>query len=150
MHPPDVPLVNRDALGRSRQLLHDSRVLLASAREVLHGARQSLARQRYLRIVCAWCQQTIRWRRAQEPALWPISHSICFDCFADVFRELAPTCTTPVAALLLPKVVPPGAALLAPAPEHHVMPHPRDAVPAVDTAQRDRGLLHSSPPSVGA
>jgi len=150
MHPPNVPTVSRVVLGRSRQLMHDSRARIASAQEVLRQARQSLARQRYLRIVCAWCQQTIRWRRAQEPALRPISHSICFDCFADVFRELSPARPTPVAALLLPEVTPPGAALVAPAPEHYVMPHTRDAVPAVDTAERDGGLLHNSPPSLGA
>ena len=45
----------------SRQLLQDSRTLLAKAKEVLHQARASLTRQRYQPVVCAWCQQLIRW-----------------------------------------------------------------------------------------
>ena len=44
--------------------------------------------QASLTIVCAWCQQTMRWQRAEGAARGQMSHSICFDCFADVFGEL--------------------------------------------------------------
>jgi uncharacterized membrane protein YhhN len=46
--------------------------------------------QTSLTIVCAWCQQTIRWQRTEEATRWLISHSICFACFADVLQELDP------------------------------------------------------------
>jgi hypothetical protein len=46
--------------------------------------------QTSLTIVCAWCQQTIHGQRAEGAARGQISHSICFDCFADVFEELDP------------------------------------------------------------
>jgi hypothetical protein len=83
---------------RSRQLIQDSRALLASAKEVLQQARQGLARQRYRQIVCAWCARTLRWQRCEEAARGQVSHSICFDCFAGVFQELAPGTAMPLGA----------------------------------------------------
>jgi hypothetical protein len=76
---------------RSSVLIHDSCTRIASAHEVLAQARQAMARQRYLKIVCAWCQQTIRWERCEQAARGgQISHSICFACCAAVFQELDP------------------------------------------------------------
>src|SRR5262245_30690836 len=88
MSPSPVLTVSRVEVQRSRQLISNSRALIASARVRLSHARQSIARQRYVRIVCAWCQQTMRWQRSKETARGQISHSICFDCFAQVFWEL--------------------------------------------------------------
>jgi hypothetical protein len=48
---------------RSRVLLQDSCARIASAHEVLDQARRLLARQKYNKIVCAWCTRTIRWQR---------------------------------------------------------------------------------------
>ena len=91
MSPSAAPTVSHDVdIQRSRQLVHDSRVLIAAAKELIAQSRQSIARQSYYRVVCAWCQQTIRWRRCEETAREQISHSICFACFADVFQELDP------------------------------------------------------------
>src|SRR5262249_26437425 len=59
------------AHGRSRQLIRDSHALLAEVQEVLQDARHMLARQRYRKIVCAWCQQTIRWERCAPDAWAP-------------------------------------------------------------------------------
>jgi hypothetical protein len=73
---------------RSRQVIRASRALIASAQALIQRARQGLARQRALRIVCAWCQETIRFERAAGAAWGQISHSICFACFAHVFGEL--------------------------------------------------------------
>jgi hypothetical protein len=91
-------MVSRVEQHSSRQLISDSRALITAAHELLSHARQSLARQRYLRIVCAWCQETIRFERAAGTARGQISHSICFPCFADVFQELDPVNTFPPVA----------------------------------------------------
>jgi hypothetical protein len=89
-----------DALTTSRRLLDDSRVLIAEAREVLDAARQTLARQCYRRLVCAWCQQTIRFERCTAAERGQVSPSICYDCFAPVFQELPPrTIPRPVPTL---------------------------------------------------
>jgi signal transduction histidine kinase len=53
---------------RSRQLLRDSRALITSANALIAQSRQSLARQSYVRIVCAWCQQLMRWHRVEATA----------------------------------------------------------------------------------
>ena len=91
MSPSAAPTVSHDVdIQRSRQLVHDSRALIASVKELIAQSRQSIARQRYFKIVCAWCQQTIRWQRTEGAAPGQISHSICFACFAGVFRELDP------------------------------------------------------------
>ena len=89
-----------DALTISRRLLEDSRVLIAEARGVLEAARQSLARQCYRRLVCAGCQQTMRFERCTAAERGQVSHSICYDCFAPVFQELTPrTILRPVPTL---------------------------------------------------
>jgi hypothetical protein len=90
MPPRSNATVSRVTFQRSRRLLDNSCVRIASAHELMSQARQAMARQRYLKIVCAWCQQTIRWQRAEEAARGQSSHSICFACFRVVFRELAP------------------------------------------------------------
>ena len=75
---------------RSRQLIQDSRALITSAKELIRQSRWAIRQQAYLQIVCAWCQQTMRWERIEGIAWGQISHSICYDCFAPVFRELYP------------------------------------------------------------
>jgi hypothetical protein len=44
----------------------------------------------YLLIVCAWCQQYIRWQRVQTPTPLKISHGICTRCYVQVTREIEP------------------------------------------------------------
>src|SRR5262245_36979111 len=90
---------------RSRQLIQDSRALMAGVQEVLRHARESLARQRYRQIVCAWCQHTIRWQRCGEAAPWAVSLSLCYECFAGVFQELPPGCRSTAGIPLLPRVL---------------------------------------------
>lgn len=92
--PPALPISGVEP-HRSRQLISDSRALIASATALIAASRQSLARQRYLRIVCAWCQETIRFERAEESGRGPVSHSICFACFVPLFRELTLATTPP-------------------------------------------------------
>ena len=87
------------AHARSCQLLRDSRALLTEVQAVLDDARHMLARQRYRKIVCAWCQQTIRWERFSTTARGQVSHSMCFDCFAGVFAELTPGTLPPPLSL---------------------------------------------------
>ena len=95
MSPSPALTISRVEVQRSRQLISDSRALIASAHVRLSHARQSIARQSYVRIVCAWCQQTMRWQRSEETVWGQISHSICFDCFAHMFGELDPGPTPP-------------------------------------------------------
>jgi hypothetical protein len=85
---------------RSRQLIRDSRALIASAKALIAQARQAMARQNYLRIVCAWCQETIRFERSTVTARGQTSHSICYDCFAGVFQELDPS--PPLSSVVYP------------------------------------------------
>ena len=75
-------------LTRSRQLIRDSCALMTEVQGVLQDARHLLARQRYYKIVCAWCERTVRWQRCNTAGSWSVSHSICYDCFAGVFQEL--------------------------------------------------------------
>ena len=95
MPPLPALTVHRGKVQRSRQMIGDSRVLITSAQGLIAASRQSLARQRYLRIVCAWCQETIRFARAAGTVWGQRSHSICYDCFAHVFWELDPSTTPP-------------------------------------------------------
>jgi hypothetical protein len=80
MSSPAARMVSRVEHQLSRQLLSNSRALITAAKGLLAQSRQSLARQRYLRIVCAWCQETIRFERSAGTARGQISHSICFPC----------------------------------------------------------------------
>jgi hypothetical protein len=96
MTSPTALMVSRGEHHRSRVLISDSRVLIAAAKALIAQSRRSIARQGYRRIVCAWCQKTIRWQRAEGVVRWQISHSICFDCFAHVFRELDPENALPI------------------------------------------------------
>ena len=79
----------RAAHARSGQLIRDSRRRMASARALMDQARQAMQRQNYLRVVCAWCQATLRFERATTATRGQVSHSICYACFAPVFQELA-------------------------------------------------------------
>jgi hypothetical protein len=88
MSPPVTRPVSRVEIERSRQLIRASRVLIASAKELIRQSRGTISQQTYLKIVCAWCQKTLRWKRAEGSARGQSSHSICFDCFAPVFWEL--------------------------------------------------------------
>jgi hypothetical protein len=69
---------------------------MASAKALIAQSRQALARQSHVRIVCAWCQETIRFERSAVTARGQISHSICFACFAHVFPELDPSPLLPL------------------------------------------------------
>src|SRR5262249_56570559 len=102
MSPSPALTVSRVEVQRSRQLISDSRALIALAYVRLSHSRQSLARQSYIRIVCAWCQETMRFERSAMTARGQISHSICFDCFAQVFWELDPRITPPPLATHAP------------------------------------------------
>ena len=88
MPPPPARTGSRVDPQRSRQLIRDSQALITHARELIRASRFAIGQQTSLKIVCAWCQQTIRWERSAGAARGQISHSICFDCFADVFQEL--------------------------------------------------------------
>lgn len=102
MPPPPARTVSRVEHQRSRQLISDSRALIASAKALSDQSRQSMARQSYVRIVCAWCQETIRFECSTETARGQISHSICFACFDLVFRELDPRPAIPIRSSQLP------------------------------------------------
>src|SRR5262245_13582259 len=80
MSPATVLMMSRVEQHRSRVLISDSRALIASAQALIAQSRQSIARQSYVMIVCAWCQQLLRWQRSEETLRGQISHSICFDC----------------------------------------------------------------------
>ncbi len=88
MSPPTALLVRRRKHLHSRVLIGHSRALIASAKALITQSRQSIARQSYLRIVCAWCEQTMRWQRCEETVRGQNSHSICFACWASLFPEL--------------------------------------------------------------
>ena len=114
MAPPAAPPVRHGEIARSRQLIHDSRVRIASAKELIRQSQGTIRQHTYLKIVYAWCQETIRFERAESAVWGQISHSICFDCFVPLFQELAPEST--------PSPVPvPGQARRArpPASRHH-------------------------------
>jgi len=98
MTPPAALRLSRGAHHRSRVLISDSRVLIAAAKALIAQSRQSIARQSYVRVVCAWCQQSMRWQCAEATVRGQISHSICFACFADVFQELNPETALPPVA----------------------------------------------------
>jgi hypothetical protein len=100
--PPSVRPVSRVAIHRSRQLISDSRTLIASAKALIGQSRASMARQSYIRIVCAWCQETIRFERSAVTVRGQISHSICFPCFAPLFAELTPSPPRPFCSPKLP------------------------------------------------
>ena len=70
--------------------MRDSQALIAHARELIRQSRWIISQQTFLQIVCAWCQQPMRWQRTEGAAQGQISHSICFPCFADMFQELDP------------------------------------------------------------
>jgi hypothetical protein len=73
---------------RSEVLIQDSCARIASAHEGLDQARRSMARQSYLKVVCAWCTRTIRWQRRQRTVPGEMSHGICLACAAGVRRKM--------------------------------------------------------------
>jgi len=80
----------RAARARSGQLLRDSRTRIAFAEVLIDQSLQAMQRQNLLRVVCAWCQATLRFERATTATRGQVSHSICYECFAPLFQELAP------------------------------------------------------------
>jgi hypothetical protein len=90
MPPPPALMVSRVEVYRSRQLIRDSRQRIASAKALIAQSQQSMARQSYVRVVCAWCQATIRFEPSPITARGQVSHSICYDCFVPIFQEVAP------------------------------------------------------------
>jgi hypothetical protein len=100
--PLSVRPVSRVEIHRSRQLISDSRALMASAKTLIAQSRQAMARQSYVRIVCAWCQETIRFERSAVTVRGQVSHSICFACFAHVFPELDQRPPLPLCSPQLP------------------------------------------------
>jgi hypothetical protein len=93
---PHAPLAgSRVELLHSRQLLSDSRALITRARELIRQSQQTIHRQTYVQIVCAWCQQTIRWQRTPGAAPGQSSHSICFDCCEQTVQRRAPVHVQP-------------------------------------------------------
>jgi hypothetical protein len=78
----------RDDHHRRRALIHDSRACIASAHQVVDQAQRPMARQQYLKVVCAWCTRTIRWQRREGAVPGEVSHGSCRACAAVVFREL--------------------------------------------------------------
>gem|GEM_PF-3151686 len=129
-------MLTSDALTTSRRLINDSRVLIASAKALISQSQQAMARQRYVRMVCAWCQETIRFARATGTARGQISHSICFACFAPVFGELDRRPTPPPRAT-------PAAAGAHPSPGLPLREHARRAgeTDTMANLARYRGLL---------
>jgi len=57
-----------------------------------------------LQIVCAWCQQPLRWHRVQPPLPLQTSYGICPACLVQVLRELG------VRTLATPQTAAPDAA----------------------------------------
>ena len=90
MSPEPARTISRVEVLRSRQLMRDSQALIAHARELLRQSRWIISQQTFLQIVCAWCQETIRFERSPVTARGQVSHSICYDCFVPVFQELTP------------------------------------------------------------
>ena len=90
MPPPAARPISRVKHHRSRLLIDASRALIASAQALIAQSRQAMQRQNYIRVVCAWCQATLRFERATTATRGQVSHSICYACFAPVFQELAP------------------------------------------------------------
>ena len=45
-------------------------------------------RKRYYLVECAWCKKRMRWKRAEGPVPYTVSHSICAQCFAWVSQGL--------------------------------------------------------------
>jgi hypothetical protein len=101
MPPPAYP-VSRVAHHRSRQLISNSRARIARAKVLIAQAHQSMARQSYCWIVCAWCQRIIRWQRAEGVTPGLISHTICCTCCAQMFPELALSPPRPCGSPQLP------------------------------------------------
>jgi hypothetical protein len=79
---------SRDHHHRTTVLIQDSYARIASAHEVLAQARRSMARQKYLKVVCAWCTRTIRWKQREGSVPSELSHGVCSACAAVMFRKM--------------------------------------------------------------
>jgi len=44
-------------------------------------------RKRYYLVECAWCKKRMRWKRAEGPVSYKVSHSICAQCFVQVSQR---------------------------------------------------------------
>src|SRR5262249_40769489 len=97
---PATPIPPRVEYHRSRQLIAGARRRIASAKALMAHSRQSLARQRFLTVVCAWCQRPMGWERCDESDYGQVSHGICDDCSVRMFPVLQ---TRPPPPLYLPQ-----------------------------------------------
>ena len=88
MPSPATPIPPRAAYYRSRQLIAETHRRIASAKALMAHARQALARQRFLTVVCAWCQQPLGWERCDESAHGQGSHGMCDACSVRMFAVL--------------------------------------------------------------
>jgi hypothetical protein len=52
------------------------------------GHFRSMARQKYLKVVCAWCTRTIGWKRKEGAVPDDLSHGICPACAAVLLRKM--------------------------------------------------------------
>jgi hypothetical protein len=52
------------------------------------GHFESMARQQYLKVVCAWCTRPIRWKRKEGAVPDDLSHGICPACAAAMLRKI--------------------------------------------------------------
>ena len=85
MPSPATPIHPRAAYHRSRQLIAGAYRRIAEAKDLIVYSRQSLARQRFLQVVCAWCQRPMGWERCDESAHGQVSHGICDACSVRMF-----------------------------------------------------------------
>jgi hypothetical protein len=88
MQSPATPIPPRVEYHRSCQLIAGARRRIASAKDLIAQSRQSLARQRFLTVVCARCQQPLGWERCDERAHGQVSHGICDACSVRMFAVL--------------------------------------------------------------
>ena len=88
MQPPATLIPARAAYHRSRELIAAAHRRIAAAKAFIASTRQSLTRQRFLRVVCAWCQRPMGWERCDESAQGQVSHGICDACSVRVFAVL--------------------------------------------------------------
>jgi hypothetical protein len=97
-----TPIPPHAEYHHSCQLIVEACRRIASAKALIAQSRQSLARQRYLRVVCAWCQRPMGWERCDESAHGQVSHGICDDCSVRMFAVLQ---TRPPTPLHLPQAL---------------------------------------------
>ena len=85
MPSPATPIPPRAEYYRSLELIAGACRRIAEAKALVAYSRQSLARQRFLKVVCAWCQRPMGWERCDESAHGQVSHGICDTCSMRMF-----------------------------------------------------------------